>query len=317
MGKCGGRRNFGWGKKMAYAASMALEDSYGGSRPASCHEHAERFGHFAAYCVSIGISDGRYVTRDTVLNYGLHLRMLVELGGTKVSYAQNLLSSVNVAIAALRGDHLIDVSPSLLVGPRRTIRIMPPSAMDRSAVGLAAADLRARGHERAACVIELARDLGTRERESCLINSRIALNEARRGGCAFITEGTKGGRGRWIDRIVPVSAEALASLHKAAAVQGKAKNLVPAGKAYAKFRDHVTAVAIPALRRQGCSHIHDLRASYACDRYIQITGCLAPCMAGFLIADRASDRAAREILAQELGHSRIDVIGAYIGGRQL
>lgn len=234
----------------------------------------------------------------------------------KTSYAQNLVSSVNVTLAALRGDHAIEVSPSRLIGPRTAVRTIAPEAMDRASVVRAGADLWARGHHSAACLIRLARDLGAREREACLLDCRQALMDARDRGHVFITRGTKGGRGRYIPRVVPVSEEALASLQQAAAVQGDGTNLIPPEMQFSKFRNHVVGVAIPALRRHGCRHIHDLRASYACWRYLQMTGFAAPCVAGGRVADKNADLLAREVLAQELGHSRVDVIAAYVGGRR-
>jgi hypothetical protein len=45
-----------------------------------------------------------------------------------------------------------------------------------------------------------------------------------------------------------------------------------------------------------------------------LTGWAAP-VAGGEIADRDADREAREQIAEELGHGRIDVVSEYIGGR--
>ena len=52
---------------------------------------------------------------------------------------------------------------------------------------------------------------------------------------------------------------------------------------------------------------------YACDRYAQLTGCPAPAVAGCRQANKAVDRSARQILSQELGHGRADVVAAYVG----
>ena len=64
----------------------------------------------------------------------------------------------------------------------------------------------------------------------------------------------------------------------------------------------------------GLKKIHDLRAAYACDRYKQLTGSVAPVIAGRRYVDRSTDRAARQTIAQELGHGRIEVVATYIGG---
>ncbi|MBI3774834.1 MAG: integrase, partial [Gammaproteobacteria bacterium] len=57
----------------------------------------------------------------------------------------------------------------------------------------------------------------------------------------------------------------------------------------------------------------DLRAAYACERYEQITGHPAPVVAGERQANKHDDQTARQIIAQELGHGRIDVAAAYLG----
>ncbi len=59
--------------------------------------------------------------------------------------------------------------------------------------------------------------------------------------------------------------------------------------------------------------VNDLRAAYACERYAELTGHPAPVVAGHRSATREEDRAARTVIAQELGHGRIDVLGAYVG----
>ncbi len=63
---------------------------------------------------------------------------------------------------------------------------------------------------------------------------------------------------------------------------------------------------------------HDARAGFACERYRDLTGKNAPAVSGERrVADREADREARATIAVELGHgaSRLDVLGAYIGGR--
>lgn len=62
---------------------------------------------------------------------------------------------------------------------------------------------------------------------------------------------------------------------------------------------------------------HELRAAYACERYEQLTGFPAPINGGRVHReDLELDQHARQQLSHELGHSRIDVVSAYIGGRR-
>ena len=61
---------------------------------------------------------------------------------------------------------------------------------------------------------------------------------------------------------------------------------------------------------------HELRAAYACERYEQITRHLAPINGGNCYQlDRRLDQEARVQVSCELGHGRIVVVAAYIGGR--
>ena len=70
------------------------------------------------------------------------------------------------------------------------------------------------------------------------------------------------------------------------------------------------------LRNLKLNGFHELRAAYACDRYEQMTGHLAPVNGGVCFrVDRQLERAARQQLSIELDHLRIDVISAYIGGK--
>lgn len=69
------------------------------------------------------------------------------------------------------------------------------------------------------------------------------------------------------------------------------------------------------LHKHGLKGFHELRATYACKSYEQITGYLAPVNRGDCNQqNRSADRTARVQISYELGHGRIDVASAYIGG---
>jgi len=313
MGKVGGERNFGYGKKMAWAGKNALADRYGDGHYATRAAHIERWERFVCYAKSERIRDARAVTRELVNAYGTHLTQQVDVGNMAVAYAQNLLSSVNVVIEAMRGDRQLRVSPAELVGKRNHVRHTLPAGLDRAQVNAAVARLRDREQARVASVVELARDLGLRFREASLLDSREALSQARELGRINISAGTKGGRGREVDRWVPVSDSALQTLEIAARLQQASRNLIPPGMSYRQWRDHAYGVWRTTTHQTDLSGFHDLRAAYACDRYAQLTGCPAPTVAGSRQADKTDDRLARRILSQELGHGRTDVVAAYVG----
>jgi len=314
MSKTSGRRNFGYGKQMAWAGKQALRDQYGNGHYGTVTGHAERWRQFVSWCGDErDIRDARLIDKEVVQDYGKSLRDKVDTGMSP-AYAQNLLSSVNVVMQAMRSDRQIRVAPAALVGQRSRVRTDPPTGLNQRVVRQCADRLRQNGHEGVAATVEVARALGLRLREASLLNARVALGQVKKHGAVNITAGTKGGRGHRVDRWVPVSGAATGCLVRAANAQGRGRNLVPANLTWKQWNSHVHHVWAAVRDDHGLKKIHDLRAAYACERYRQLTGSAAPVIAGRLCADRSTDRAARQTIAQELGHARIEVVATYIGG---
>ena len=313
MGKVGGNRNFGYGKKMDWAGKNALADRYGEGHYATRAAHAERWQQFVVYARTLGITDARQIDRSIVERYGQQLAEQMRQGERAVSYAQNLLSTVNVVLQTLRGDKALQVSPARLVGQRAHVRTNAPAGMERDRVERAVQVLTDKGELRTASIATLARDLGLRFREASLLDAKGALKQAQTVGRINVTEGTKGGRGREVDRWVPVTERAMQSLVTAAKIQEDARNLVPKGMAFSQWKDHAHYAWSHMADSHGLRGFHDLRAAYACERYLQITGYTAPAVAGERQASKHDDQTARRIIAEELGHGRADVAAAYVG----
>lgn len=249
-----------------------------------------------------------------VRQYGSGLADKVNAETMTVSYAQNLLSSVNVVLESMRGDRRVRVAPAGLVGKRSHVRTELPAGLDRQAVRQCANQLRTNGHERIASVAELARELGLRLREASMLDARAALRQAIKRGSVNVTAGTKGGRGHRVDRWVPVTKTGMGCLARAAKAQGSGRNLIPADLTWRQWNTRVHHVWAAVRDDFSLKKLHDLRAAYACDRYRALTGSAAPVVVGRRLADRNADRTARNTIAQELGHARSDVVAAYIGG---
>jgi hypothetical protein len=311
--KVGGRRNFGYGKRLAWAGANALRDRYGDGCYGTRAAHAARWRLFAEFAHCEAVKDARDVTTELVRRFGLALSTRVRTGELSVRYAQNLLSTVNVVLETMRGDRTLRIAPAAIVGQRSGVRAAPPVSLDRDGVDAAIARTVAEGEERTGLVAALARELGLRFREASLLDSRSALKEARKNGAVNITAGTKGGRGRHVDRWVPVSERARATVRRAARLQGTAANLVPTDRDYRSWREHAYHVWQRVAGAQGIRGFHDLRAAYACERYIELTDHAAPVVAGRRDASKADDASARATIAQELGHGRTDVLAAYVG----
>ncbi|MCH9693248.1 MAG: integrase domain-containing protein [Gammaproteobacteria bacterium] len=314
MNKAGGDRNFGYGKQMPWAGKQALKDQYGNGHYGTVAGHAERWRQFVTWCRDErDIRDARLINREVVQDYGQSLRDKVD-AGMSPAYAQNLLSSVNVVMQAMRSDRQIRVAPVEFVGQRSRTRTDPPAGLGQRVVRQCADQLRQNGHERVAATVEVARALGLRLKEASLLNARVALGQVKKHGAVNITAGTKGGRGHRVDRWVPVAGRAVGCLVRAARAQGSGRNLIPSHLTWKQWYSHIHHVWASVRDDYDLKKIHDLRAAYACDRYKQLTGSAAPVIAGRLCVDRSTDRAARQTIAQELGHARIEVVATYIGG---
>lgn len=314
MRKVGSHRNFGYGKQMAWAGKQALKDRYGNGHYGTVTGHAERWRQFVTWCRDErDVRDARQVSREVVREYGRTLREKVD-AGMSPAYAQNLLSSVNIVMEAMRDDRQIRVAPAALVGQRSRVRTDPPAGLDQRIVRQCADHLRQNGHEPVAATVEVARTLGLRFKEASMLNARVALGQVKKHGRVNITAGTKGGRGHRVDRWVPVSGRAVGCLIRAAEAQGGGRNLIPSDLSWKQWYSHAHRVWAAVRDDYGLRKIHDLRAAYACERYQQLTGSVAPVIAGKRLADRSTDRVARQTIAQELGHARIGVVDSYIGG---
>lgn len=94
------------------------------------------------------------------------------------------------------------------------------------------------------------------------------------------------------------------------------RNLIAPHQTYLNVLREIIRPARDIMHALNLKGFHELRAAYACGRYEQITQLYAPINGGQCCqVDRDLDREARRQISYELGHSRIDVVAAYIGGR--
>ena len=315
MSKVGGRRNFGYGKQMAWAGKQAIRDKFGDGHYGTVAGHTQRWTAFADWCRSeLDIRDARDVDREVLEAYGQYLRSRVDNRELSVVYAQNRLSTVNVVLERMRGDRQVRIAPAATVGQRTAVRTEPPAGLDRNKVHACARSLWVNQRENVACVVLIAREFGLRVREASMLDAKQALRQSQAKGAINVTAGTKGGRGHHVDRWVPVSETAAHCLARAAQVQGDARNLIPPHLSWDRWYQRMQRAWTKARGPYGLGKTHDLRAAYACERYKQLTGSAAPVIAGRRIADPDIDHYAREVIAQELGHARPDVAASYIGG---
>lgn len=315
-------RNFGWGRQLSYAGPQALRDFFGGGHYGTVRAHSDRWKAFVRWCrsdVGPGVNDARQIDLQTLSDYARHLRSLVERGELAIATAQNRLSSVNRTMAALRGDQYVKVpSPSKALGMQRTsVRISSPQGQDRDHVVRIVEALQEQ-HPRAAAIVRLARATGIRLREAVLADLPRLTREARSLGKINVQDGTKGGRsGATAPRWINVDEHVREALRLAAEVSPSgSRNLLGQNETYVDFHQSVVRPARDILQLHDLKGFHELRAAYACERYERITDHLAPVNGGeYSRLAPYPDRDARVQISYELGHGRVDVASAYIGGR--
>jgi hypothetical protein len=316
-------RNFGYGRQLSYAGPQALKDLFGGGRYGTVKAHSDRWQAFVRWCRSEdgpGFNDARQINWQTLLDYAGHLRQQIERGELAIATAQNRLSSVNRTMAALRGDQYVKVpSPSKALGMRRTsVRHSVPQGQDREQVKRIVEVLCEHQQPRAAAIAQLARAIGMRLREAILADLPRLKREAEQYGKINIQDGTKGGRsGASAPRWITADDHIRDALRLAEQVSPDgSRNLLAPNERYLDFQQSSVRPAREILHGQNLKGFHELRAAYACERYEQITNHLAPINGGRCSRlDPRLDREARLQISYELGHGRIDVVSAYIGGR--
>ena len=315
-------RNFGYGRQLSYAGRQALEDLFAGGHFATVKAHCDRWQAFVRWCRSEdgpGYNDARQIDRQTLEGYVAYLRQQIQQGELCIATAQNRLSSVNRTLAALRGDQEVRViSPSQALGQHRSnVRSRAPDGQDHHHVQRVLQVLVEQKHGRMAAIVMLARTTGMRLREAILADLPRLQREAEQGRIN-IQDGTKGGRSgasapRWVMANEAVKAALQFALNSAPT---GSRNLLARDESYAAFLQQAVLPARDTLHKLGLKGIHELRAAYACERYEQLTCHAAPVNGGHCYRiDREMDRQARQQISHELGHNRIDVVSAYIGGR--
>ncbi|MBX8536023.1 integrase domain-containing protein [Pseudomonas cichorii] len=322
VGKRDGR-NFGYGRQLSYARPQALKDMFGGGHHGTVKAHGDRWQAFVKWCRSEqgpGINDARQIDRKVLADYAAYLRNMVGRGDLAVSTAQNRLSSVNRTMVALRGDQCVKLpSPSKALGMQRTgIRHSAPQGQDREKVKQIVDALCSQKQLRAAAIVLLARATGMRLREAILADLPRLRRDAEVFDKINIQDGTKGGRaGASAPRWILVDDHVLGVLGFAWQVSpAGSRNLIAPHESFLNLLQEIIRPARAILHAHNLRGFHELRAAYACERYEEITQHRAPINGGQCCkVDRGLDREARRQISYKLGHGRIDVVAAYIGGR--
>ena len=313
-------RNFSYGRQLQFAGLNALRTNMPGQFQ-TVADHADRWKQFCLWAKAMNIKEAHHINNKVLQLYANYLRSRLEGQGQPlaVATAQNRLSTCNVVLKCLRGNRDIRIHPAEALDARRkTVRTHQPE-LSRDALIKVQDGLLAQGQTHIALILGLCREFGLRVREAALLDSWKALDQATEG-VINIERGTKGGRSKStttspssVKRLVPVTPYGIDALEKAAKLQGKKDNLVAEGQRLVDFMALIRKHSRPFLRQHGFLNRHELRAAYACERYQKITGKPAPIITGGRRASKEDDLKAREMITTELGHSRPDVLAAYVG----
>ena len=315
-------RNFNLGSRdMGRAGQMALNSAaqVGAVSFSTAGTNGERWGEFAKFARDeLGVKYMEKVTPEGVIAYGERLQERVEAGEMSAATAQNYVGAVNSVMSLATQGQWESVSPTKDCGIEQRSGI----ATENRAIDAARhAELIGSVSERLGALMELQRELGLRFEESAKLDAGRALGEAKESGRITVELGTKGG----LERAVPASAEAVAALERAAAIQGENRSMIPASDSYRDFQQ----AAYRELREAGGEGFHCERHSYAQERYSELTGAPAPVSEGWGREERferlaatlgvsvseakALDEDTRQQIAEELGHGRVEVTNAYLG----
>lgn len=161
--------------------------------------------------------------------------------------------------------------------------------------------------QRVALQLELQREFGLRAREAMELRPHLSD----KGSYLAVNVGTKGGR----DRVVEIRTDSQRDvLERAKAMAGTpGKSTSDPTKSLAQVKNHYYHVLRSCnITREAGYTSHGLRHEFAHLRYEQEAGVASPVRGGEAI-DRDLDRAARLVVAEDLGHSREDVTTHYLG----
>lgn len=306
------RKNFGLAKTMKCAARVALNLLYSGGNRGTRYTHYVRFRLFVVYVKNnFYVTDARRITSEHFHSYSQHISDMVRLGLMKISYAQNLISSVNVVLSAFGLS--IWLSPEKYCGRRSLIRVNPPAVAD-SQINTAVEDLCSVGNKRAAAVLLLCREFALRVREACLADLDSWLLQIEECGRIAVLDGCKGGR-KCLDRTIDVGISQQDAIDFAISVRPPgSKNLIAQGETLSEFNRGVIYPARSFLKKNGILNFRELRAVALCEIFERAAGIPAP------VFWRGREKYPEhlviigyEAVARAAGHYRLDTSRSYTG----
>ncbi len=164
---------------------------------------------------------------------------------------------------------------------------------------------------RIGAILELQFRFGLRLKEALLFQPQLCDH----GAVIGIERGAKGGRRRIVPVTEPEQRALLDHLRTFAPVEKS--TMVPPEFKLIHFRNRIYRLTRQyGLTRKNGLNLHGLRHEYAARRYADITQHPAP-LKGGTHPDPEKDLGARLVISQDLGHTRRQIVGCYLGSPRL
>lgn len=310
------KHNFGLRSRQIWKALhfAAKEAVHAGSLSETTVANAKTtFKDFGLHLKDEAIFDLRNVKQSHVHSYADLLRDRVEAGEITWNTATEYLGRVNAALERASGSRSACVTASEMDFPKR-------DGIAREDRSQEIDHRHAQLSEQHQALLGLCRHLKLRFEESVKFNA-VASVGLSIGDSVTIERGTKGGRPRQIEIRCQVELDAI---RRAAAIQPGQYTQIPPQSDYKTFKARFykeiqdTGIRPHALRHRGAQEL-----------YLQLAGVPCPIAAGvhhkehraFIAQElgvsshraREIDIAARMVVAQDLGHGRIEITNAYLG----
>ena len=187
------------------------------------------------------------------------------------------------------------------------IRTTPPSYENLEDLDIVVDKLIKIGRHDLAAMVKNAYSLGPRFREAVLTDAKHAARDAERNGNITFERGTKGGQMR---QVPVISAHEKESISFAKSIQ-KGNSFIFPDETYIQFkRKAYSDLRLAGIK--GKSSFKELRTRYACKKYTEFSGHLAPIEGGN--ASPEEDIEARLKVSKLLGHHRPGIVASYCGG---
>ncbi len=273
---------------------------------------------FAQFLKESGVRDLKNVQKEHVKAYAQQLLERYENDSISASTAQNYLSAINVAMSNARMDKQCHINPVKDSGFPTKSGI---AEMNKSVTYETLEEVKRELPARLSAQLNLQRTLGLRFKESALIDAKKSLTEAIETGKVTIENGTKGGRAR----VIPITGQPqIHALENASKVQENNRSLIPKALTWAQYQN----TCYKEMENKPFN-FHDLRHSYAHERYQTLLGQSCPVQANISHKDhhqylskqlactiedaKQRDHTVRAQISRELGHNRISITNNYLG----